>query len=244
MDKRKLYDKIIWDCARIIKRSIEEISRNSINEDYIELIGSDNLNQNNDLVIEEIITSLRNKSNGINTSWDIDPWQFVKEYEKYDLTFKPYNTEELRNLIKISIDNLGPECDLNWIDVSSMTDMSSVFYESSFTGDISKWDVSKVSNMENMFAYSVFNGDISAWDVSSVTDMSFMFRKSKFDNIISEWNVSSVETMEGMFEMSVFNRDISKWVVSKVKNMGFMFCDSKFNGDISGWDVTSVLDMT
>ena len=57
------------------------------------------------------------------------------------------SNRELKELIKQRIKEQGPNCDLNDIDVSRVTDMSHLFFESSFNGDISKWDVSKVRVM-------------------------------------------------------------------------------------------------
>ncbi|MDR0772168.1 MAG: DUF285 domain-containing protein [Candidatus Peribacteria bacterium] len=37
------------------------------------------------------------------------------------------------------------------------------------------WNVSSVTNMGSMFRSSGFNQDISSWDVSSVTSMNDMF---------------------------------------------------------------------
>ena len=108
-------------------------------------------------------------------------------------------------------------------------------------GNSSYWDVSKVQDMSYMFDNSVFNGDISKWDVSNVTDMSQMFLQSQFQGDISRWDVSNVQDMRCMFRDSQFNGDISWWDVSNVTNMGDMFCDSKFNGDISRWTVNPLL---
>lgn len=69
---------------------------------------------------------------------------------------------------------------LNWLDVSEVTDMSYIFDNSIYNGDISRWDVSNVSNMHAMFRKSVFNSDISEWNVSSVTDMGDMFHNTSF----------------------------------------------------------------
>ena len=81
------------------------------------------------------------------------------------------NKSELKRLIALRIKEHGPDCDLNDIDVSHITDMSYMFYDSTFKGDISKWDVSNVTNMDSMFCNTIFDGDISNWKVSKVTDM-------------------------------------------------------------------------
>ena len=128
---------------------------------------------------------------------------------------KPNNKKELINAIKSRMYIDGPECDLNDIDTSLITDMSWLFYESDFNGDISKWNVSNVVAMWSMFAYSKFDGDISKWNVSKVSDMSDMFLYSKFNQDISKWDVSNVTNMSRMFVFSSFNGDISKWNIRK-----------------------------
>ena len=157
--------------------------------------------------------------------------------------YYPETKYELKEIIIQHIEDDGPECDLNDIDVSKITDMSHLFDAEvgwgygnkifkDFNGDISRWDVSNVTNMEYMF-YNCeeFNCDISKWDVSNVKDMSDMFCQCKeFNCNINLWNVSNVKIMAFMFKFcESFNCDISNWNVSNVKNMQGMFykCPTK-----------------
>lgn len=55
---------------------------------------------------------------------------------------------ELLRLIDQRIKKQGRNCSLNDIDVSRIDDMSGLFYESMFTGDISRWDLSNVVDTE------------------------------------------------------------------------------------------------
>ena len=160
------------------------------------------------------------------------------------ITQSPSTKSDLLNLIQEGTDNWGDTANLNYLETSAITDMSSLFTSSLFNGDISDWDVSSVTTMENMFKGSLFDGDISDWDVSSVMNMSFfMFVNSVFNGDISDWDVSSVTTMEYMFLNSVFNRDISDWDVSSVTSMEGMFADnSVFNIDLEEWKEHWVLD--
>ena len=86
--------------------------------------------------------------------------------------------KDLKKLIKEAIKKNGPECDLNFIDVSKVTDMTELF-----------------SNEDEEFDFSEFNGDISNWDVSNVTNMQCTFFRSSFNGDISKWNVSNVKNM-------------------------------------------------
>ena len=92
---------------------------------------------------------------------------------------QPKNKEELREIIKSRIDKEFYWCDLNDIDISLITDMSSLFAYSSFTGNISKWDISNVTNMDYMFIGSSFDGDISNWKIPDNCHTAYMFMNCK-----------------------------------------------------------------
>ncbi|WQJ53754.1 MAG: hypothetical protein [Wendovervirus sonii] len=193
-------------------------------------------------------------------------------FEKQTIGYKVRSKEELQKLVNnVNIYyNKNDNFDLNWIDVSAITDMSELFmnlhyfncdiskwdvsnvknmsymfyYCKKFNADLSQWDVSNVEDMCEMFAYcQEFNADLSQWNVSNVKDMSFMFDNcEKFNADLSQWDVSNVEDMQGMFwNCPIFNSDLSKWEVSKVKNMSNMFAFCReFNSDLSGWNVLKV----
>jgi len=61
--------------------------------------------------------------------------------------------QELINIIKSS----PVDANLNYLDVSGITNMSFLFASSKFNGNISKWNVSNVTNMKDMFYESKFN---------------------------------------------------------------------------------------
>ena len=74
------------------------------------------------------------------------------------------NDANIKDIIRYAINKLGNNADLNFIDVSNVTNMATLFNKINFIGDISKWDVSNVEYMHYMFANSNFNNDISNWD--------------------------------------------------------------------------------
>ena len=93
-------------------------------------------------------------------------------------TLFPKDKKELMRMIDDEVVKNGLTCSLNHIDVSEITDMSGLFRQSIFDGDITYWDVSNVKDMSFMFEYADFTGqnsDLSQWDVSNVDLMNYMF---------------------------------------------------------------------
>jgi surface protein len=133
-------------------------------------------------------------------------------------------------------------------DVSNVTDMSQLFFDTSFNEPIGSWDVSNVTDMCQMFGHaSVFNQPIGNWNVSNVTDMQEMFAgATSFNQPIGNWDVSKVKNMSRMFmEAMFFNQPIGNWDVSKVTHMQEMFAGAmSFNQPIGNWNVSKVTDMS
>ena len=114
----------------------------------------------------------------------------INKNSKIVYNYHPKTKDELKDIINQKIESVGNECDLNDIDTSYITDMSFLFSDSKFNGDISKWNVSNVKNIRDMFNNSNFNGDISKWDVSNVTNMESMFFNSEINSNILYWHYS------------------------------------------------------
>jgi len=115
-----------------------------------------------------------------------------------------------------------------------ITSMASMFYQKVSMNDLDLqyWDVSTVTSMDRMLYQTPFNHDISGWNVSNVTDMDFMFTSaSSFNQPIGNWNVGNVTKMEQMFNgASSFNQDLSGWCVTNITSIPSYF---KYNCPLS-----------
>lgn len=167
--------------------------------------------------------------------------EFYRDNLKNGYKFK-YKVKDYDELYQLVHNNSSE--DLNWLDVTNVTDMHELFRTMHFHGDISKWDMSHVKRMHKMFMdCQSLKCDINEWDVSNVEDMSSLFLNARISPDISRWNTKSVLDMSHMFQGSEFKGDISKWNVSNVQSMSSMFDNSIFTGDISDWDVHNVENM-
>lgn len=150
---------------------------------------------------------------------------------------RPTTKEELVEEINIRIHR--SQFNLNDIDTSRITNMSSLFSGFNQNVDISCWDVSNVRDMTYMFYNCTnFNCDLSRWDVSNVTNMTSMFHNCySFNSDLSKWNTGNVTCMISMFhKCAKFNSDLSEWDVSNVKDISLMFFGcANFNSDLSKW---------
>ena len=91
-------------------------------------------------------------------------------------TYHPNSKDELVDLIIKEIETNGPECSLNHIDTSNITDMSYLFRGGN-----------KNQYQGGHPVLGEFNGDISNWDVSNVEDMYVMFYDSPLENNPPKW---------------------------------------------------------
>lgn len=107
---------------------------------------------------------------------------------------------------------------------TTVTDMSGMFFSSSFNQPVGDWNVANVTNMSQMFQHSSFNQPIGDWNTANVTDMNLMFAHTPFDQPIGSWDTARVVYMKGMFNGAAdFNQDLSGWCVSNISTEPYEF---------------------
>jgi|SaaInl3SG_22_DNA_1037383.scaffolds.fasta_scaffold30925_2 hypothetical protein len=156
---------------------------------------------------------------------------------------------------------------INDWDVSTFTDMSSLFRGISFNRDINlkNWDVSNVSDATNMFQKSQIYGDIglSNWFFPNLKSAEYMFNEAYFGFYLNlnNWKPAGT-TFYGMFEdfscKGLDNEesilpDMSEWKLSffdKEEEPHKMFGGELHNFNlneckeiVSKWDWTKELDI-
>lgn len=127
-------------------------------------------------------------------------------------------------------------------------DMSQLFAACTNLSDISalaSWDTSNVTDMSSMF-FDTSIEDVAAlgsWDTSGVTDMSGMFQfclSLKDATAIGSWDTSNVTSIGGMFEWctKLTTVDMHNWDTSAVKTNGGAFSNDDIVTAYIGTDVT------
>ena len=71
--------------------------------------------------------------------------------------------DTIKDIVESEIKRLGNNADLNHINVSQVTDMSDLFADSDFNGDISCWDVSNVKDMKDMLENCPLEKNLPKW---------------------------------------------------------------------------------
>jgi len=190
----------------------------------------------------------------ITTLISIEQWGNI-EWQNLESAFQncknmEYNATDAPDLSQITslwnmfrATTIISELNLNNWDVSTITNMSGLFFFSEFNAlDVSQWNVINVVNMAAMFSSSTFNGDLSDWKVGNVENMGSMFSYSPFNGDIGSWNVSNVTSMSAMFfNATDFDQNISNWQVNNVADMSSIFENAtSFNQDLSLWSLSSL----
>lgn len=163
----------------------------------------------------------------------------------------------------------GHYLDLNWIDVSGMTELSYTFQDwggvdtkkvsTSFSKtsdeepirtiiDISAWDVKSVKKMEGIFKNTNIIIKAEGWELDACTSLREAFYKAKhIDKSIGTWKFKKLDNLSSTFAFAEnIKADISKWDTSKVVYLYHTFEKvallDDFAACIGNMDVSSVID--
>jgi len=134
--------------------------------------------------------------------------------------------DELINIIKQVKDNQ----DLNYLDISGLTDLSDLFNKSTFNGDISKWNTSNVTDMSSLFENSNFDGGIEDWKVSNVTKMKNIFEKTKIDVLkeINKWDINKAVGVSDLSPTTKITKEIKRRYDIRIKGSKLISIFTKF----------------
>ena len=76
-----------------------------------------------------------------------------------------------------------------------MKNISGMFENCAFQGDLSRWDVSGINNFSCMFRRTSYAGDLSGWKFKNTADVSRMISKECTVKMPLDWPSSRVETL-------------------------------------------------
>ena len=212
-------------------------------------------------------------------SWDMSEFQNGKimaylvtneeDTAYYDLYIqsndKMYANKDMSKWFK-NLKNVESINGLNYLDTSTATNMSEMFYytgysSTTFTLDLGeKFDTSNVTNMSYMFYYTgykstTFTLDLGEkFDTSNVTNMSYMFYYTGYSSptftldLGEKFDTSNVTNMSNMFNSTgysstTFTLDLGdKFDTSKVVDMNNMFNSTGYSSPTFTLDLGDKLD--
>ena len=99
----------------------------------------------------------------------------------------------------------------------------------------------QVTNLSSLFQNTTFNEDIGYWDVSNVTTFQSMFQfNGTFNQDLSDWNVTSKATsIRGIFNHSgAVDQDLSGWDISQVSDFFAAFSSDHSKWSPANYDAT------
>jgi len=99
----------------------------------------------------------------------------------------------------------------------------------------------QVTNLSSLFKNTTFNEDIGYWDVSNVTTFQSMFQfNGTFNQDLSDWNVTSKATsIRGIFNHSgAVDQDLSGWDISQVSDFFAAFSSDHSKWSPANYDAT------
>ena len=168
----------------------------------------------------------------------------------YKITNIKYYPKVKKELIQITqaLSLIDPKnINLNWIDISNITDLTRVFAKlKNLNIDCSEWDTRHVEKFNYCFAFINKSTSIKAnnWQFDSAKEFDGMFyMTSKSTNVIinaEHWNSGNVITMKSMFAYCSnqnFLHYATKLDISSCMDFTQMFANSKCEEDLSNWEI-------
>ena len=221
---------------KLTKQILEAVNRGIkfALDDYQDIEPNSSISSTNDVIDAENIISHHVHFYGIIKKLGVeivpkkDINNLITYSKEHNIKYCPTDKDDLTRVLHIFLNQYNHE-DLNWIDTSGITDMSWLFANSVFNGDISEWDTSNVLHMDHMFENNqIFNCDISKWDVSNVVSACRMFcNASNFNQDLSQWNPCNLEDGIEMFYGTTNLRcNLGSWKLYKCRRFGDMFTNS------------------